>query len=497
MRRTSSAIALLAVAGLAACGTETVAPDAGLTPRLAVSAPSGDGSGTYVVRFKGNGVPAGFAEKVSALGGQVVFAHAGVGIGAVSGLDDVRAGQLGRTSGIASVDADVATLLDPVAPAVPEATSSIESPANPATALRFSRQWNMKVIAADAAWADGKRGNSSVKVGIIDTGIDHLHPDLVNRVDMVLSRSFLSAAENARVTSIFGAATPLWVDLNYHGTHVAATVASNAYIYAGVTSETKLVALKVCTPGTAANGFRGSCPTSGVLGAVLYAADNGIPIVNMSLGGYFDRRDASAKGGVAPSFIAIINQVMNYANRNGTTVVVSAGNGDPATGLGIDLDADGNSYKAYCSAPSVICVSATGPTGAAAGFNGPWTNIDALASYSNFGRSAISVAAPGGNAVAVTAACSGFTIHSGLLVCRNRFFNSPTSWSAFSVGLAGTSMAAPHVSGVAALIAANGTVNPGSVRAAVANSADDLGPPGNDPAYGRGRVNAGRAAGAI
>ncbi len=485
MRRTSSSLALLAVAGLAACGTETVSPDSELAPRFAVSTPAGDGSGTYLVRFKGSGIPAGFAARVSALGGQVVFAHAGAGIGAVSGLDDGRAAQLGGTAGVTSVDADAVTLMNPLATVVSDVASSTESPAAPATALRFSRQWNMKAIMADSAWAAGKRGSSSVKVGIIDTGIDYLHPDLFDRVDMDLSKSFLSDTENARVTTVWGAGAPLWVDLHYHGTHVAATVASNAYIYAGVTSETKLVALKVCTPGNAP-AFQASCPTSAVLGAILYAADNGIPIVNMSLGGNFSRRDASAKGGFGPSFIATINQVMTYANRGGVTVVVSAGNS------AIDMDHDGNGFKAYCSAASVICVSATGPT-ATAGLNGPWTNIDVLASYSNYGRSAITVAAPGGNAVSVTAACSGFTIYTPILVCRNRFYNSPTSWSAFSLGVSGTSMASPHAAGVAALIAADG----GNIASVLRNTADDLGQPGNDPAYGRGRVNAGRAAGAI
>jgi subtilisin family serine protease len=341
----------------------------------------------------------------------------------------------------------------------------------------------MKAIQADVAWAAGNLGEPAVRVGIIDTGIDYLHPDLFGRVDLTLSRSFLSAAENARVQAIFPGAHPI-ADLNYHGTHVAATVASNAYIAAGVTSRTTLVGLKTCSPGTAANGFRGSCPTSGTLAAILYAADNGLQIVNMSLGGRFNRRDASAAGGFGPSFIATINQTLNYAHQKGTTLVVSAGND------AIDIDHDGNGYKAYCSAPNVICVSATGPTAVPANVNGPWQNPDALASYSNFGRSAINVAAPGGNVVSVTAACSGFTIVTSILACRQRFYNSPTSWSGFVVGLSGTSMAAPHAAGVAALIAAEGISGPGQIRARLQQTADDLGAPGVDPAYGKGRINA-------
>jgi lantibiotic leader peptide-processing serine protease len=237
--------------------------------------------------------------------------------------------------------------------------------------------------------------SSSVRVGILDTGIDYLHPDLYGRVDLAASRSFLSAAENARVP----AGANLIADLNYHGTHVAATVASNGLAAAGVTSQTTLVGFKVCAPGTAANGFTGTCPTSGTLAAILTAADMGLDVINMSLGGAFQRVGASARGGDGPSFIATINQVLNYANRKGTTIIVSAGNSAfdlgrneiPATGGGMTKIP--GLYVSYCDAPAVICVSATGPT-AQGSVNGPWTNVDALASYSNYGRGAIDLAAP-------------------------------------------------------------------------------------------------------
>ncbi|HEU4881784.1 MAG TPA: S8 family serine peptidase [Longimicrobium sp.] len=483
---------LSALVALAACSDEITTLENSAAPSLSESDGSTD---TYLVRFKGNGVPAGFASQVAALGGEVIFAHE-VGIAAVSGLSTVAATTLAASSSVAAIDADAYTLLEDGDASTVEAASldgvdavdaSVESPTNPALAVRYPRQWNMQVIQASKAWNAGKRGAATVRVGIVDTGLDYLHPDLVGRVDLTLSKSFLSAAENARVT----AANPgahLVADLHYHGTHVGSTVTSNGYLAAGITSGIKLVGLKVCTPGTAANGYAASCPTSGVLAAILYAADNGIPIINMSLGGAFNRRDASAQGGNGPSFLATLNQVFNYAHRKGTTVVVSAGNSK------LDIDHDGNGYKSYCSVPTVICVSATGPTGAAS-VNGPWTNIDALASYSNYGRSAVTVAAPGGNAVAITAACSGMTINPGVLVCRNRFFNSPTSWSAFSLGISGTSMAAPHVAGFAALIASEGNTDPAYLKARITQSADDLGQPGTDPAYGKGRINVAAAFG--
>ena len=178
---------------LAACSDD-------LTPVAPTAAPSfnaaADGADTYLVRFKGNGVPAGFAAQVAALGGEVVFAHP-VGVAAVSGLNDATAAQLALDGTIAAVDADMETQLPQADVATLEgAEMAPESPTAPATSVRYPRQWHMQVIQAKKAWDAGKLGSPSVKVGVLDTGIDYLHPDLVGRVDLNLSRSFLSAAEN-------------------------------------------------------------------------------------------------------------------------------------------------------------------------------------------------------------------------------------------------------------------------------------------------------------
>jgi hypothetical protein len=393
--------------------------------------------GSYLVQASGRTFPADFAATVASLGGTVTFAHNGAGVGAVRGLTVEGAAQLATLRGIATVDADdVTTLARPDVLEIEGTDLGVESPSNPATAFFFPRQWHLRQIEAPAAWAAGRLGESYTKVGILDSGLGYTH-----------------------------------ADLHYHGTHVGATVASNGLAAAGVTSGLTLVGIKVCD-------VNGSCPTSSVLQGVLYAADIGLPVANMSLGGNFERREASARGGLAPSFIGIINQVFNYANRKGTTVVVSAGNSN------LDLDHDGNGYKAYCSAPSVICVSATGPT-ASASINGPWTDPDAKASYSNYGVSGISVAAPGGTSSAVVwAACSTFSLQ--IPVCRT---------GTFVVGLGGTSMAAPHAAATAALISEETGPNPGMIRTRLQQSADDLGAVGTDPVYGKGRVNVRKAVG--
>jgi subtilisin family serine protease len=497
MRHFSVVLTILGALTLGACADDTTAP----VPSPAPSSPSpsvdgADGAGdTYLVRFRGNGVPDGFAAEIARLGGEVIFAHP-IGIAAVAGLDDRDAAALARVAGVTAVDADAYVTLDETADEVAAADVGPASPSNPTTSFFYPRQWNMRAIGANLAWAAGQLGSPAVRVGVLDTGIDYLHPDLFGRVDLTASRSYLSAAENARVP----AGAHVVADLHYHGTHVAATIASNALAAAGVTSRVTLVGLKVCVPGTPANGFTATCPVSSTLAAILDAADMGLDVINMSLGGAFQRAAASARGGFGPSFVATINQVFNYANRKGTAIVVAAGNNGFDLGRNIIPVQGGTAkvpglYATYCDTPATICVSATGPT-AQASVNGPWTNVDAFAPYSNFGRGAIDVAAPGGTVSAVWAACSGFTLVPGLAPCRTRFFDPVTgAWSAFVVGLTGTSMSTAHATGTAAIIAGLVGHNPSQIQARLQQTADGLGQSGNDPAYGHGRINAARAAG--
>jgi len=264
----------------------------------------------------------------------------------------------------------------------------------------------------------------------------------------------------------------LITDLLFHGTHTSATVSSNAVWAAGITSRTTLVAVKVC-------GYINECPFSSILNGVIYAANNGADVINMSLGGPF------AKAGNG-RFVGLLDKVFNYARSKGVTVVVSAGN------EAADLDHDGNTYQSFCNTPSDRRT-------------GPWTDVDAPAYYTNFGRSAINVAAPGGNSsfgaplplpagrlTAVWAACS------GTMVARTTAgVTVPVACTLPVIGSQGTSMAAPHVAGTAALLVSILGRNPSQIKARIQQTADNVAGNGTTPFYGKGRLNVARAVGAI
>lgn len=486
MRLTNAALMLLITVSGAAC-SDSGAPTAESEPLLSAGSANAAGdvpTGRHIIQFTKE--PASdFAQQVESLGGRVEWT--GAGLATVSGLDLAGRNRLSGRKDVRLILDDVAFALDlpQGGQSEPElAGSAPASPAQPNTSFFFPRQWHLRAVGADQAWAAGYRGSPSVKVFVLDTGIDETHVDLAGLVDLSLSKDLLGTIlvesggvlvpfdEAALVQQLFPG-RPATSDLFYHGTHVAATISSNALAAAGMSSQTKLVAVKVCA-------VLNICPFSSVLNGIIYAADNDADVVNLSLGGGF------AKAGNG-QFLGFINQVFNYARSRGTTIVVAAGNDTT------DLDHNRNTFATYCDAPGVICVSATGPTNQAA-TNGPWTQTDAPATYTNFGRSVIAVAAPGGNLNAapapstfVTAACSSTSLI--IPACQ--------AAKSFVVGSAGTSMAAPHVAGAAAMLVPQLGRNPAGIHARLQKSADDLGQSGTDPYYGKGRLNVARAVGAI
>jgi lantibiotic leader peptide-processing serine protease len=483
--RSRISFVVLASLALAACSTDMVAPPKA-PPTLKLSKSLGDG-GNYLVLMSGTSVPTGFADKVASLGGKVRTSHSGAGFAVVSGITDAGAVQLAATTGVAEVDRDAPVGLElPIVKVTSDATDlgspSTTSVTNPAAALHFDWQWNMRLIQADKAWVTGKLGSPNVTVAILDTGIDYDGIDLNGHVDLARSVSFMSAfvggpgevvtpSDDDLVTAIFPGRNKI-SDLNGHGTNVASQVTSNGLRLAGVTSKTTLIGVKVL----GANGFG---TFGGILSGILWAADHDADVANMSLGGSFSR----AGNG---QLIRVINAVFNYAKRKGMVVVVSAGND------GIDLDHNGNTFAGFCDATHVICVASVGPPLAT-------SNPDTPAFYTNFGRHSIDVAAPGGNAVfpALTPSAWPWGVDIASWVwsrCSrqelvfdakgNPFFDGCGVFFNYN-GFIGTSQAAPHVSGLAALLVAdNGHANPQKIKKLIENSGDPI-----NPLYGKGRIN--------
>lgn len=418
--------------------------------------------GEYLLLFKGNKIPKNFERDVEAAGGSIIYQHDS-GFAYVSDLSEEAAATFNARKDIAEFAANESFSLNIQGePTTMNADFGVNSPEDPAGAFFFARQWHHRAIEADKAWEAGLLGDEDVTLAILDGGIDYTNLDLAGLVDLSRSASFVPS-DDALVDQFFPGRNYI-TDLEFHGTHVAATAVSNGLIGAGVTSKTTLTGIKVCD-------VFGSCNFGAIFSGLFYAIETDVDVANMSLGGSFTKAGNGR-------FLGFINKTMNSVRRAGITVVVSAGNDS------VDLDKNGNSFAAFCDSPNVICVSATGPT-ASESVNGPWTDVDAPAVYTNYGRSAIDVAAPGGNIGApVFATCSQTSLVIPICGTGN-----------FILGLSGTSMAAPHVSGLAALLVSQGVDKPSQVKARILQSADDLGQKGTDKFYGKGRINVANALG--
>jgi lantibiotic leader peptide-processing serine protease len=439
--------------------------------------------GRHLVVFATEQVPTDFSARVSSLGGVVDASHDAIGVVTVSGLSESAAAELALSDDVRAVepsvfvamsnhDFDSVDLAPPDALSAPaDATATISVMTSPTSAQFYARQWNMQAIHAPEAWAAGHLGSTDVVVAIIDTGIDYLHPDLVGLVDLTRSISFVPE-EDPIIAARFPGRLPI-SDLAYHGTAVASVVATNGVLLAGVNQKVTFIAVK------AFNRFLAGTLDRTISG-ILYAADQGVDVINLSAAFSFNKNES-------PGTIAAFQRAVNYAFRKGALLVAPAGND------AVDLQHNGNRVRLPCEAAHAICVHATGPTGAA-GLNGPWQNIDASADYSAYGRSAITVAAPGGAGAVgsgrrLWVICSRTTIGNSAPAC---LAGQPVAQPA------ATSFAAPHVTGLAALLVNQlGKGQPALIRARILQSADDLGDPGVDAFYGHGRINVARALGLI
>lgn len=327
----------------------------------------------------------------------------------------------------------------------------------------YGFQWNMPAINAPGAWDAGYTG-AGARVADLDSGIDIYHPDLVPNIDFGASRSFaldwMWLPDEGWIPP-----EPFIDDLDGHGTWTAGIIAAadNELGVIGVAPEATIIAVKVlnCT---------GWGYFSWIINGIVYAAaDADADVINMSLGGALPKSDARYDP-LVPYYLSLFNRAVNFATRQGVTVVCSAGN------EAWDLNHNADWVVLPAEAGSGMTVSATGPLNQ--------QNFDTLAFYTNYGTSVVNVAAPGGN--------WDFGLTFPFPAVYDWLFSTYLSGWAWSYGTSGS---APHVSGVAALIIGKngGEMNPAQVKAIIEQSADDLGKAGMDDYYGRGRINAHKA----
>lgn len=305
----------------------------------------------------------------------------------------------------------------------------------------YGYQWNLYETYAginiEPAW-DITSGDPNVIVAVLDTGVAYEDfkgfekaPDLADTY-FVPGYDFVNSDDHAN-------------DDDGHGTHVTGTLAqstNNNLGAAGIAFNCSIMPVKVLNR-------RGEAPYTTIADGVYFAADNGAAIINMSLGGISDS-------------ITLENAVA-YAYNHGVTVICASGNyyeqGNPTFYPA--------AYDDYC-----IAVGAT-------------RYDQTRAYYSNTGDY-LDLVAPGGD-LNVDQNADG--VDDGIL--QQTFGLNPKDWGYWLY--TGTSMAAPHVSAIAALLVSTGVTGPDTIREVLENTARDLGPAGWDQEYGWGLVDANAA----
>ena len=289
----------------------------------------------------------------------------------------------------------------------------------------FIYQWHMTRIDADLAWGLVPNPGAGAVVAVLDSGVRQNLEDF-NQTLFVPGYDFINGDNDPN-------------DDNNHGSHVAGTIAQSTDNGVGVTG----VAYKAAIMPVKVLDRRGSGSYTAIADGIVFAADNGAHVINMSLGGSAD--------------LNVLREACEYAAARDVVIVVAAGN-------------DATDEPSYPAAyPSCLSVSAT-------------TFGGALAGYSNYGSAAkgskIDIAAPGGDSADNNG--DGYVD----MVLQNTFSRKNEGYYFFQ----GTSMASPHVAGVAALVrGARPNLTAEQVETILLDSATEV---GHSDLFGAGLVNA-------
>jgi len=309
----------------------------------------------------------------------------------------------------------------------------------------YPYQWNFQLINMERAW-DIETADPGVVVAVVDTGV--AYENYTERIFRRWRKHYYQAPDLAQTSFV-----PGYDFINDdehpnddegHGTHITGTIAQSTHNQigvAGIAFNCSIMPVKVMDSS-------GSGTVDSLANGIIFAADNGAKVINMSLGFSSD---------ITPADIPAVTEAVQYAYNKGCVLVASSGN------EGINIVSLPAAY------PEVIAVGAV-------------HSGDARADYSQYG-SDLELVAPGGD----TENRNGDGYMDGVL--QETFGSDTDDWGYWFY--TGTSCAAPHVCGVAALLLSNSVATtPDEVREALRSTAVDKGPAGWDQEYGWGRVDA-------